>query len=81
MLRYRDRIELGDLLTLREAEDIEEMLQGYGAVERDGRNIRFTVTSDGDLWEVCEIVYTIAGELSARSVEYVPNRDYVEGES
>lgn len=80
MLRYRDKVELGDLLTLREAEEIEEMLMQYGAVERDGRIIRFTLTSDGDLWEVCEMAYMLAGELESRNVPYVPNRDYVEGE-
>lgn len=78
MLRYRDKIELPPELTLRDAEEIEELLRGVGRVERNGRDIVFTLYEYEDLWDVCERVYEIAADLASRGVQYVPERSYVE---
>lgn len=77
MLGYRDKIDMPDTLTLREAEEIEEMMRGYGGAERDGNAIRFSFVSDGDRWDICEVAYAIAGELQSRGVPYIPDKEYV----
>lgn len=77
MYSYRDTIDLPDILTLRDAEEIEAKLREVGRAEKDGMKLRFEFVED-DLWSLCERAWEIAGELSTRGVEWTPSRDYVE---
>lgn len=91
-MRYEDTVTLPGVLTLEQLESIEEMIRGYGMVERHGLVLKFSVdTSDltvpegygawpgiaAEAWYLRELMEEIQLEMSACGVAYNVQADLV----